>query len=951
MIEREVGQIWEWGGLAYPGVGWVLLAAAVVFGIAGVFSALEMRGGLRWWGLLLAALRTMAIAAFVFWILQPRWRIQGEREYPSKVVVMLDRSASMLLPAEGATSPSSGGGESTWSDSATSPVTRWAEACRVLVEGKLCQRLAENHEVCLYLFADDPPELIASWPRGSAGPGLSATSPKRPPPGDLRRSVAKDAAAVADTLPVGSASGSLAEVLEGVLPEGRSTRLGDALIHILQKHQNEPIAGIILLTDGVQNDGRPVADAVELAQRDRVPVFPIGFGPRAALPDVGLAGIEVPSEIRPKDPFPVVVVVEGQEWEGSCRVEVLVLPGRSGESPQVPAEVPAEGDQKPTPGADAGEAGRQARSSDALETSTAGKAGEALEPLPGKKGAAGEEPAVPRETSAREVAVARQETSVRISREVPAGTARFELAASEPGRYRLRVHLSPAGPDAHPENNTREMVVEVIDRPTRVLLLAGGPSRDYQFLRSLLYRDPGIRADIFLQTAQPGTVQEAEQLLPGFPKGLEELAEYDCVIAIDPDWRRLAGASEELSRALEALEEWVSVHGGGLILTAGSVHAGDGVAGWRSDPRCAAVLRLYPVVLSAGTGISRAEMYFSSEAWPLEWTAEAATASFLHLELGTEQATDWWKKFPGMYSCLQATEAKKGATVLAYFTDPRAAVFGRPPIYCAEQFYGAGRVFYLAGSETWRLRALGEGYFERFWTQVIRHVAQGRLSRQSPRLLLAVDREVYGWGDTVFVRAQLFDRQMRPAEREVLELKIIGPSGVPGSLRLAPLSGEKGAFRGSFVPNQVGEYQLVATLPDEPLEQVTRRIRVELPRREERDWLRNEKLLRLLAENTGGLYYPKANEAVEPDCQGYLPKAIRPRSRVEPFLGGTIEPTLRQVLVQLVTGRVGASVSRENRPTSGWMQILDIPLDWCLLVLAVAFFACEWILRRLWKLA
>ena len=55
------------------------------------------------------------------------------------------------------------------------------------------------------------------------------------------------------------------------------------------------------------------------------------------------------------------------------------------------------------------------------------------------------------------------------------------------------------------------------------------------------------------------------------------------------------------------------------------------------------------------------------------------------------------------------------------------------PILFAAQFYGSGRTFYVGSPELWRLRAVDEEYFDRFWTKVIREVGQGRLRRGTAR--------------------------------------------------------------------------------------------------------------------------------------------------------------------------------------------------------------------------
>ncbi len=82
-----------------------------------------------------------------------------------------------------------------------------------------------------------------------------------------------------------------------------------------------------------------------------------------------------------------------------------------------------------------------------------------------------------------------------------------------------------------------------------MLLFAGGPTREYQFLRNQLKRDRDSVVDVYLQTDLEGISQDARKILDTFPSTMEELAEYDAIVAFDPDWRELVTVSEETGEA------------------------------------------------------------------------------------------------------------------------------------------------------------------------------------------------------------------------------------------------------------------------------------------------------------------------------------------------------------------------------------------------------------------
>ena len=114
-------------------------------------------------------------------------------------------------------------------------------------------------------------------------------------------------------------------------------------------------------------------------------------------------------------------------------------------------------------------------------------------------------------------------------------------------------------------------------KPTRVLLIAGGPSREYQFLRNLLNRDTKhIQLDVLLQSRPEGGFEDPAYL--GTFPNREELAHYDVVVAMDPEWDRLG------PETADALEHWVADEAGGLILVPGVVNAGSLIQNWSHDP-------------------------------------------------------------------------------------------------------------------------------------------------------------------------------------------------------------------------------------------------------------------------------------------------------------------------------------------------------------------------------
>jgi hypothetical protein len=460
---------------------------------------------------------------------------------------------------------------------------------------------------------------------------------------------------------------------------------------------------------------------------------------------------------------------------------------------------------------------------------------------------------------------------------------KFPRNPTEAGRvtYLVRTSTPNRVAEFNSQDNELSFSVNTFDRPTRVLLLAGGPMRDYQFVRNLLFRHKSFDVDVLLQTASLGTSQESNTMLSAFPDTREQLYEYDVVMAFDPDWKSIP------AECFKLLSDWVSLEGGGLILVAGDVNtptlagmsdpSGSGAA---SDEQFKPLLELYPVVLSSYFTAARFDQE-SNQPWPIQFTKEGQSLGFLQLTDDPISSAARWKEFPGVYRCYPTNGRKAGAKVYANFADPRAAA--EPPVLMAGQPLNKGFVFYLGSAEMWRLRSVSEDDYDRFWIKTIREVGQGRSKRGTKRGLLMPDSHKLLIGQTLRVRARVLDAKFDPLEAETVSLEVYDPTGKPlnppRQLRKDPSN--PGLFAGDFRVSLPGTYKLELTLPDSR-EQVTDEIVVALPKLEDENIRQNVRLLTDLARDTGGKYLTIDEAASElpgllPDRgeQFYVPERLR----------------------------------------------------------------------------
>jgi hypothetical protein len=243
----------------------------------------------------------------------------------------------------------------------------------------------------------------------------------------------------------------------------------------------------------------------------------------------------------------------------------------------------------------------------------------------------------------------------------------------------------------------------------------------------------------------------------------------------------------------------------------------------------------------------------------------------------------------------------------------------------AGHFYGAGRVFFQASGEMWRLRAIDDSYFETYYTKLIRHVSQGRLLRDSARGVLLVEQDRAFIGDKIAVRARLTDAQHRPLTDESVTAVLIPPGEQGQELKMTRVKdgATQGMYAAQFTAENEGAYRIELPLPQsDELTLLTREVRIRVPEREIEQPQRNDALLTEVANKTGGMYYIGIESAVNPGTTGIptVANQLAPQDQ-ETFLPGAPDKPFEQLL-----------------------------MTW-LLVVICGCLCMEWLLRRLSKLA
>jgi von Willebrand factor type A domain len=628
-----------------------------------------------------------------------------------------------------------------------------------------------------------------------------------------------------------------------IKPRGIETRLGECLRELISEERTQPVSGVVVFTDGGQNAGLDPSAAVELARETKIPVYLVGLGSDRRPVSARIADFAAPPRAYPGDSFTVTAEIEAQGMAGR----------------QVDVE---------------------------LASRPAGKVKAANPPNWNRE----------------------DEQTVSLPGDGKKERVKFELSGiKEAGRRTLQLRIKLPASQTNSQQQAGDLVreadVEIVDRKNRVLLLAGGPTREYQFLRNQLRRDRDTIVDVLLQTANGPVSQDANAILDHFPGTMQELSEYDAIVAFDPDWKNLDSDPVARDEKIGLLEKWVAEEAGGLVLIAGPVYTDD----WAQDREMSKIRNLYPVEFNRLLIQAKDAKYGSETPGSIEFTREGQEVEFLWLGSSAAESLHNWADFKGVFGYYRVKGKKPGATVYARYGDSDSSAAGEElPIYMAGQLYGAGRVFYLGSGEMWRIRALDETFFEQFYTKLLRHVSQGRLLRGSRRGNLSVERDTYLLGSTVDIDARLTNVQHQPLDLPKIVAEVTPQNGTPLMVPLLADPNRKGTYHGQFSALEVGPQRIELPIPESQEEPLSRQIIVKVPDLEKDNPQRNDALLNEIASGTGGRYYIGVSAALGDN--GKLPPLVgqlKDRSRETPKSGDIDKDWERLWMTWLLCGICG----------------------------------------------
>ena len=426
-------------------------------------------------------------------------------------------------------------------------------------------------------------------------------------------------------------------------------------------------------------------------------------------------------------------------------------------------------------------------------------------------------------------------------------TVRFRIPPLDPGVHRIAVRAKALPTEIVTENNEWQTSIEVRAGPDRILYLEGEPRPEFAFLRRAVANDSAVQVVGLMRSAERKFlrlgVRDSLDLLGGFPASREELFGYRAIILGSIE------ASFFTTDQLRMLADFVSVRGGGLMVLGGRASLSEG--GYAGTP----LADVLPLTISAGSinvdGAATPVMVRPTRA------GEVHAALQLRSTLSSSRAR--WDSLPALTMVNRLGALRAGATMLLAGT----AEGGRSDVpILSWQRYGRGMsaVFGVQDSWLWKMDTaipVDDVTHQTLWRQLVRWMVD---EAPAPFEIAASPSRVAP-GEPVSLRARVSTPFFTDVNDATVTVTVTSPTGTTQNVPLEWTLREDGTYAARFTPNDTGRYVLdaVATRGRDSVQTATSSLLVDERGADVAQAELRASLLRRIAEETGGRYYPLAD--------------------------------------------------------------------------------------------
>lgn len=404
------------------------------------------------------------------------------------------------------------------------------------------------------------------------------------------------------------------------------------------------------------------------------------------------------------------------------------------------------------------------------------------------------------------------------------GDVSFSITMKDPGWKTLTCRIE--NDDAIPSNDSREHLVEVSDRPLKILLAAGSPGYDFRYLRESMVRDDAIELTVLLQDAHLKHPGWGKRKLEEFPRTLSQWLEYDVAILIDLD------ASRVNDSCWRSMSRWVEEAQGALLVQAGRIN------GFPMNAAHSPLGSLLPIVpddalsdpggfsLAAGEDSALLDDLLQEEDLPFYWSAGVKRAKNL------------------------------SRTIL--LADDMTTSEGSPLPAVSWIRQGRGKVGWVGLANLWRLRLNGgDDVHTGMYTSFARFLSEDRYAGQNKRVRIRIGDEGRVLKNRPApVSISVYDKRFNPVDLVSLSCVMTSPLGESSTV-IIPAS-SAGQYQTHATFTEAGRHTLAFEVDGQSF---VWNFLVQTPQDEYVNPVSDRLGMRQLSESTGGTSGPWTTDA------------------------------------------------------------------------------------------
>jgi uncharacterized membrane protein len=419
-------------------------------------------------------------------------------------------------------------------------------------------------------------------------------------------------------------------------------------------------------------------------------------------------------------------------------------------------------------------------------------------------------------------------------------TVRVRFTAADAGPRLFSFRVTPRPDEMVTQNNERNVLILVEDTREKILYFEGEPRWELKFVGRAVADDQNLQLAMLQRTAENKFmrigVEDAEDLVGGFPRTREELFQYRAIILGSIE------ANFFTPDQLRMIADFVSERGGSLLMLGGQRAYAEG--GYAGTP----VADVLPVVLGEPTGEDDAGFFLETDVRP---TRAGATHPATQIADTEEASGARWLELPPITLVNEIRDVKPGATTLLTSGDESLIVL-------AFQRYGAGKAlaFPVQDSWIWQMHAdipVEDQTHETLWRRLLRWLVDG----VPDQVVADLPKDRVELDESLALRAEVDDANYEEINNSQVSAWITDPDEELIEVPMDWTADRDGEYVASFAPRKEGLYEvrMEATSDGDLLGSDTAYIRVAPSDSEYYDSTLRTPLLERVAEETGGRFY------------------------------------------------------------------------------------------------